>query len=70
MFALDQEDAEDAYVMVAPKDGFVRERFYLANIPARYSADIVKRYKAAFSNRYPTQTLIAEEYINMGKPRN
>lgn len=70
MFALDQEDAEDAYVMVAPKDGFVRERFYLANIPARYSADIVKRYKAAFSNRYPTQTQIAEEYINMGKPRN
>lgn len=70
MFALDQEDAAEAYVMVAPKDGFVRERFYLANIPPRYAADIVKRYKADFNNRYPTQIQIAEEYINMGKPRN
>jgi lysozyme family protein len=70
MFALDRDDAEDAYVMVAPKDGFVRERFYLANIPARYAADIVKRYKADFNNRYPTQIQIAEEYINMGKPRD
>ena len=70
MFALDQEDAAEAYVMVAPKGGFVRERFYLANIPARYSADIVKRYKEAFSNRYPTQIQIAEEYINMNKPRD
>ena len=42
----------------------------LSNIPRDQVADITSKYRIAYGGRYPTQMMIANEWLNRGKPRN
>jgi hypothetical protein len=53
-----------------PDGSYKTIKVELSNIPREQVADITSKYRIAYGGRYPTQMMIANEWLNRGKPRN
>ena len=53
-----------------PDGSYKTIKVELSNIPQGQVADITSKYRIAYGGRYPTQMMIANEWLNRGKPRN